>query len=212
MQIIDYTKRLRKFNNLELSILDLLIKEFLEKDSMFDFLKEVDLLHNFDILWYRDSNGKAMAGYQMMMNRTIYVASNFVGTDEDFLDRDGYDQFAFNRVATMLSSIIHEAYHYYQHKFIYKYKYILLQLPIIRDHTIEKEAYAISDYIDKLDILGSVNQLQECLLKIKYKFQESYFFGRYEKDLRDIIISRELNPMDYYHYDGLVSSLIKELK
>ena len=43
MQIIDYTKKLRRFNTLELSVLNALIKEYLEKDSLFDFLKEIDL-------------------------------------------------------------------------------------------------------------------------------------------------------------------------
>lgn len=61
MQIIDYTKNMRRFNNLELNVLDALIKEILLKDSIFDFLKEIDIVNNFDILWYYDSNGKALA-------------------------------------------------------------------------------------------------------------------------------------------------------
>ena len=42
MQIIDYTKKLRRFNTLELSVLDALIKEYLEKDSLFDFDEVID--------------------------------------------------------------------------------------------------------------------------------------------------------------------------
>ena len=213
MQILDYTKKLRRFNALELSILDALIKEYLEKDSVFDFLKEIDIVKNFDILWYYDSNGKAMAGYHLLMDKTIYVACNFCGSDPQYIiNEDGYDMFAVSRVITMFSSIIHEAYHYYQHKHVYKSKYILLQLPIIRDLTIEKEAYAISDYIDKLKLLETFNQLRECLFKIKYNFQESYFFTREEKELRKIFIQQNLNPVNYWNYTEMIKNLIEELK
>lgn len=213
MQIIDYSKNLRRFNNLELSILDALIKEVLLKDSIFNFLKEIDIVKNFDILWYYDNNGKALAGYQMCMNKTIYVSCGmFCGKDPaDFFNNDGYDRFAFDRVLIMLSSIIHEAYHYYQHKHVYKAKYFFLQLPIIRNFSIEKEAYAISDYIDKLNLLEKFNQLRECLLKIKYNFQESYFFNKDEVKLREILLSQKLDPMRFWNFDCTISSLIANL-
>ena len=214
MQIIDYTKKLRRFNTLELSVLDALIKEYLEKDSLFDFLKEIDLTNTFDILWYYDSNAKAMAGYHMLMDKAIYVACNFCGGEDPklIIEKDGYDMFAVTRVIIMFSSIIHEAYHYYQHKYVYKSKFILLQLPIIRDFTIEKEAYAISDYIDKLNIIEKFTQIREFLFKIKYNFQESYFFTKNEKTLRKIFIQQKLNPANYWNYEGVIKNLIEELE
>lgn len=150
----------------------------------------------------------------MFMNKTIYVSCDaFCGKDEnDFFENDGYDRFAFDRVLIMLSSIIHEAYHYYQHKHVYKSKYFFLQLPIIRNFSIEKEAYAISDYIDKLNLIEKFNQLRECLLKIKYNFQESYFFNKDEKELRKIFIQQNLNPANYWNYAGMIKNLIEELK
>ena len=96
--------------------------------------------------------------------------------------------------------------------YTWKSKFILLQLPIIRDFTIEKEAYAISDYIDKLNIIEKFTQIREFLFKIKYNFQESYFFTKNEKTLRKIFIQQKLNPANYWNYEGVIKNLIEELE
>jgi hypothetical protein len=75
---------------------------------------------------------------------------------------------AFDVISICFGTILHELKHYWQLKNYGCVLYGLLQLPIIRNYTIEKSAYQISDYVTSLKISERII-CKECVyLKAKY--------------------------------------------
>jgi len=169
MSILDYTKNLTLFDSYEIRLIEMMIEELdLEETDDCMFLEEINL-SEVEIYWYSDSSENVMGGFHMLGKNALYINREYFGAyeTESYVQKMLY-------VVSAFPTIIHELCHYWQFK-SHPILYFFLQLPKIRDFTIEKQAYRISDYLEANSKFNnmSIKELTEC--KKKYNFPKNYY-------------------------------------
>lgn len=178
MSVFDYMKELTLFDNYENKVIKMLIDELnLYQHYDFKFLNEINL-NNVEFFWYKDSNDQVLGGYHFLSydytnkKYAIYINKIFQYNSNENNTSAFYQK--MNNIILVFPILLHQLCHYWQAK-KYPYLYFILQLPIIRDYTIQKQAYRISDYLysnNWIQFLGIKDLIK---LKQKYNFQECYY-------------------------------------
>lgn len=209
MSVLDYCKQLKLFSSYENQIIELLIKQYAIKSPMFDYLNKINL-NKIQFYWYCDSDADVMGGfhlygkdyktekYAIYLNDLYQLRYNFL---------NDYNK-VFMAVTGVFDTILHELKHYSQ---LQQYGYILyniLQLPYIRNFTIEKSAYEISDYIYGLNLFGKISDSDIFFLKMKYNVNIEYFNSK-EKQLKQKIEQKNLTKK--YFQDNLKILNVKNM-
>lgn len=192
MSVLDYCKQLRLFSSYENQIIELLIKQYANKSPMFDYLKKINL-NKIQFYWYCDSDENVMGGfhlygkdfktakYPIYLNDIYEIRYNFL---------NDYNKI-FMAIIGVFDTILHELKHYSQLQNFGYIIYNILQLPYIRNFTIEKQAYKISDYIYNLNLYGKTSNVDIFFLKIKYNINIEYFNSQ-QKILKEKIQQKHL--------------------
>lgn len=170
MSVFDYTKELILFNSYEIKVIQMMIQELkLKEKPEFKFLNEIDL-NEVEFFWYKDSSDDNLGGFYLFSKNAIYI--NHCGMKNDEIN-DGYLS-SMNHIIIVFGTIIHELCHYWQFK-SNPVLYFILQFPIIRDYTIEKQAYKISNYLQENNIFKNLGIEDLVKMKKKYNFSKNYY-------------------------------------
>ena len=169
MSIIDYTKKLTMFDSYDIQIIEMIIKQLkLKENSDFAFLNEISL-SEVQFYWYTDSDKNILGGFHLFSFNVIYINEvNWNITQE--LKYTNKAQ----KIIQVFPIIIHELCHYWQFK-KNPIVYLFLQLPFIRDWTIEKQTYKIQDYLHQNNVFTGMNIKQVAEMKKKYNFAPIWF-------------------------------------
>lgn len=177
MSVIDYTRNLKLFDSYDRRFLEMMINEYKLKDNtLFDYLNDIDL-DDVDIYWYEDSDPQVLGGFHMISQNVIYL--NIQNKTEN--EKTKYITKG-NNVIMSFPTIMHELCHYWQFQ-KNRLTYLFLQLPIVRDYTIEKQAYKISDYLDDHNDLLCKSVKDIANLKKEYGFPQNQFDELQKKEL-----------------------------
>lgn len=178
MSVFDYTKKLILFSPYELNVIQMIIQELeLKKMDMFKFLNEIDL-NEVEFFWYKDSSEDNLGGFYFLSRNAIYI--NHCGMKDQVDENDYYN--LMNHIIIVFGTIMHELCHYWQCK-KNPLLYFVLQFPVLRDYTIEKQAYEISDYLKNNNKFNNLGFIELIKMKQKYHFSENYFSEKQKKIL-----------------------------
>ncbi len=169
MSVFDYIEGISLFTPYELKCLDMYIEEYVPKDDpLFAYLKDVSV-RDVELFWYCDRDPEVLGGYWLLSRNVIYINRSFAWV----YDGEGMHA-AANRVAMVFPTVMHELCHYWQSR-KYGPLYLLMQLPLVREFAIERQANAISDrlYSDCRVNGMSVRELAE--LKMRHGFGRELF-------------------------------------
>ncbi len=169
MSVFDYRKSLEGFSIYELQICQMLIDNLVDfRDSDFSYLKEVGL-KDVKIYWYSDSSPQVLGGFYLLSNNCLFINREFV-SDIDLNSKSG----KASRILMVFPTIMHELCHFWQSR-KYKWLYFLMQLPIVREFAIERQANRISDKLfEKVGlIVGSPSAMAK--MKKEYGFPAEDF-------------------------------------
>lgn len=166
MSVFDYRENM-EFTEYEYRLVKMFIAEFCHGIE-YDFLDEIDI-DEVKMYWYKDSSPDVLGGFYYFQSNRIYLNQTFA-SNCNLLTWHG----RMNRVAMMFPTIVHELCHYWQSK-SFGIFYLFLQLPIIREVTIERHAYVIQDLLYERSELvgGSVEQYAK--MKKRHGFEDCYF-------------------------------------
>lgn len=182
MSIFDYTKNLILFNSYEIKLIQMMIEELdLKSKNEFNFLNEISL-DEIEFFWYLDSSEDNLGGFYYFSKNAIYI--NHCDMKNNLDNEDSYYSQSMNHIIISFGTIIHELCHYWQCK-NHPILYFVLQFPFIRDYTIEKQAYKISNYLqenNKFKDLGFVDLIK---MKQKYNFPKNYYDKMQKKFLNN---------------------------
>lgn len=169
MSIVNYTKDLIMFNSYEISVLKLLINELdlLNKEDFY-FLNEIDI-DKIEFYWYKDSNNDNLGGFHLLSNNCLYINRGYFSnwSDSSYMSM-------MNQIVSAFPTIVHELCHCWQFN-KNKFLYILLQFPFVRNLTIEKQAYRISDWLYDNNFIEKYSPKQIVELKKEYNFPPIYY-------------------------------------
>lgn len=175
MSIIDYTKKLTMFDSYDIRMIEMMIDQLkLKENPDFAFLNEISL-SEVQIYWYTDSDKNVLGGFHLFSFNVIYINE----VNWNTLQTLKYANKA-QKIIQVFPIVIHELCHYWQFK-KNPIAYLFLQLPFIRDWTIEKQTYKIQDYLHQNNVFTGMNIKQVAEMKKKYGFY-SYEFD--QKQLR----------------------------
>lgn len=166
MSVFDYRNSV-EFTEYEYRLVRMFISEFCHGIE-FEFIDEIDL-DELKMYWYEDRSEDVLGGFYYLQRNRIYLNSLFA---------DGCSRMTWigrmNRVAMMFPTIVHEMCHYWQSRKLWIF-YLFLQIPGIRDITIERQAYAVQDILyDNPRLLGgTVAAYAE--MKKRHGFEDCYF-------------------------------------
>lgn len=221
MSVLNYTKNLKLFDNYEYHCINAFIKEYIDtSDPLFAFLNVLKP-QDVQIYWYHDSNENVLGGYHLLsgfMNNKYAIYINDIFEDTDIQQTEKQDENyismfnnSMDKVYLTFPTIIHELKHYSQFQIYGKLIYGILQLPIIRQFTIEKEAYKLSDILQKKLQNASLGGADNLILKIKYKFPQIYFNKR-QLQIKKILDKNNITwdkiPKDF----GMTNYIIQKLQ
>ena len=184
MSVFNYTKNLTLFDNYDVQIIKMIISQLnLENKNLFSFLKEINI-DDLQFFWYTDNNSDVLGGfhylsYDFKKHKYAIYLNRFFNEDEQL----SY----FNKMTHIIlaiPTIIHELYHYWQ-SIKYFYIYWFLQLPLIRNFTIQKHAYLLSQYLYQNNFIQNLSIKQQVKLKCKYNISKIYF-DQFEKKILQI--------------------------
>lgn len=197
MSIINYCEKLKMFSSYQISVVKLLTKQFMQKDNILSF--NIDqALNQVQIYWYKDSNDDNLGGFSAIgkdiktKKWSIYV-NNIFTTKELFGQEQQNYGMVFTQVSLVLNTILHELTHYYQYK-KNPVMYYVLQLPFIRNYTIQAQAYAVSDYVNNHTQLNGLNMVDELCLKIKYNIAD-FYLNEKERQIKKYILQNNIDYM-----------------
>ena len=168
MSVLDYAGTIYCMSPYQRMMAGVMLEELLEgEDSgLFSYLDDVSL-DDMDIYWYFDRDWDVLGGFYYLSGNCMYLNVNGIGScwgtdgvDLRYLPFDRQDGLVLSALPTMM----HELRHYWQSR-KYWWAYPLLQLPVVREFTIEKAAYAVSDRLydligEKFDSAGSVAEMK----------------------------------------------------
>lgn len=201
MSILDYCKQLYLFTPYEYEVIQMLIKEYIDgKTNLFDYLKQIDL-NEIQFYWYRDSNEDVLGGFHSLSydpktkKYAIYINMFF----QEVKLKNSIDT-----IALCLDTILHELKHFYQLKRYGFFVYGILQLPIIRQFTIEKSADKISDCVCSLKIPTLLNIREIIFLKVKYNIN-AYYLNDKEKEIIALIQNKHVDLNEFRQNVKLIS-------
>lgn len=213
MSVLDYTKNLKLFTPFEYFCINMFIKEYVDtSDPLFAYLNVVKP-QDVEIYWYKDSNSQILGGFHLISGLNskngkyaIYINNIFEVNELDIIDPYANQ---FDYVYMTMPTILHELKHYSQYLIYGKLIYMILQLPIIRQYTIEKQAYKVSNYMEQ-KLEGTLSLSSMLKLKMKYKCSQMYF----NKRQLQIKKTLEQNNLDYSCLNGdiIINHVIEELK
>lgn len=169
MSVFDYKTGLEGFSIYELQICQMLIDKMVDfNDPDFSYLKETGL-GDVKIYWYSDSNPQVLGGFYLLSRNHLYINREFVS----YADLDTWSGKAY-RIAMVFPTIIHEMCHFWQFR-EYGLLYLLMQLPVVREFAIERQANRISDKLfEKVGtLIGSPTAIAK--MKKEYGFPECNF-------------------------------------
>ena len=215
MSVIDYCKNVRLFSIDQEKAVIALTKQYFS-GGLFRFQIQ-QVLKQVQLYWYRDSNQNNLGGFHMLSKDpkskkyAIYI-NWFFDTSKDFgnseLDNPFFLQNIFGRISCVLGTILHQLTHYMQFKQL-GWKYFVLQLPILRNYTIQYQAYAISKLVQDDERFRQMNVLDQFCLKVKYKFNQKLFFSKAQLHAKKIIQENNFDYMTnlFQKKDLLISSV-----
>ena len=176
MSVLDYMKDIQLFDSYQLKTIQMVIEQLkLKQNKMFSFLDDIDL-NQIQFFWYSDSEEDVLGGFHFPSGNAIYINRNCYCDCNLKLHYTAKT----NRIIAAFPVIMHEIYHYWQ--FVtFSLIYIFLQLPLIRQFTIQVNAYKISDYLYDNNTLINLSPKEIVLLKQKYNFDINYYDERQKK-------------------------------
>lgn len=165
MSVFDYRNAV-EFTDYETCVLRMLVYEYCY-DRTFDFLDDIDL-DEIRLFWYEDRNPDVLGGYYFLCSNRIFLNKGAVqGDPSTWAGR-------LERVVAMFPVIMHEMVHYWQRR-RYGLLYVLLQIPFVRDITIERNAYAVQDALYGNQELVGGSLLHYAKMKRKHGFPVEQF-------------------------------------
>lgn len=207
MSVLDYTKQLYLFTPYEVNVIKILIQQYINKNSkIFTYLNEIDL-NQVQFFWYKDSNENVLGGFHIL-SYDPKVCKYAIYINMFFEYENKGDQ--FDVISLALGTILHQLKHYHQLKTLGYFWYGLLQLPIIRNYTIEPAAYKISDYINVLKLQNRITLKQKIYLKIKYNVSDNYLSKRQLKIINEIK-NKNIDIQKFRHHQDLFTYKLIEL-
>lgn len=213
MSIINYCQKLRMFSTYEIDVVKLLTKEFIQKDGILTF--DIDeILKQIQVYWYKDSNDDNLGGFSAigkdskMKKWSIYINDIF-STQQNFSQEQQDYSVVFNQINLVLGTVLHELTHYVQFK-KNPLVYYVLQLPVLRDYTIQTQAKAVSDYVYNEPNLNKLNMIDELCLKIKYKIND-FYLSKKQRQVKKYILENKIDYMnEIYHKCFSLNEIIKK--
>lgn len=169
MSVVDYTKDLIMFDDYDLQIISMMINQLkLKEKEEFKFLNEISL-KDVQIYWYTDKNKDVLGGFHFFSFNVIYIneVKNIGKKQWKFINKA-------QKVIQMFPVILHELCHYWQFK-KNPVLYFFLQFPVIRNFTIEKQAYKIENYVYDNNKFMNMSFKKIAQLKQKYNFSSLQF-------------------------------------
>ena len=182
MSIFDYCKDLKLFDDYELSVIEMFIKEY----NMYEinetiFLKDINIRKDVELFWYRDGNDNVLGGFHALSPRAVYI-----DIPPSTNDKKAPYTGKMGRIIYRLPVIIHELCHFYQMKKLGPVLYFIVSLPLIRNFTIEKQAYLVEDKIIEIHAdICKKSDFQCEAMKVKHGFSKNYFDGIAKKKLKE---------------------------
>lgn len=207
MSVLDYCKQLYLFTPHERNVINILIKEYVDiSKQMFDYLKYINI-DDVQFYWYKDKNEDVLGGFHNLSydpktkKYAIYINM--------FFEYDNRGD-AFDIISMCLGTILHQLKHFSQLKQFGYLLYGVLQLPIIRNYTIQTSAYKISDYVDSLNISAKLIVREHIYLKAKYNISD-YNLNENEKKIITIIKDKKVNIQEIRKHKQLFTYKLIEL-
>lgn len=206
MSVLDYTKQLYLFSPLEYNIIKMFIAEYINtKSEMFKYLTKFDL-NEVQIFWYKDSNDDNLGGFHSLsydsQNKKYAIYINL------FFDHNSYN--SFDIMFLCFDTILHELKHYHQLKTYGWLLYMFLQLPIVRNYTIEKSAHDISNFVQKMNLSSKMILRQYIYLKAKYNVSDCYL-NKEEQKIIETIKNKNVDIETIRHHQELFTYNLIEL-
>lgn len=193
MSVIDYCKKLSMFSNCQLQVIKILIQQYLNNDETFAYLKDINL-NQVQFFWYKDSNQDVLGGFHFFgyssknQKYAIYI--------NDVFNQQHNNTNAFSFVQLVFQTIVHELKHYWQMKKFGWVLYFVLQMPVIRQFTIQRQAKKVSQKIIDMK-MSNLNTVEQFILKIKYNISTIYL-SEQEKKLKQLIKQKNIDVVSLY--------------
>lgn len=166
MSVLDYREN-EAFSDYERRVVSMFMEEYCHGED-FRFLEDVDI-DGVDMRWYSDRSEKVLGGFYYFQGNRIYLNREYARSCDT-----GTWAGRMNRVCLMFPVIIHELCHYWQSRH-YGLLYLLLQIPVIREFTIETQAYRIQNVLYDCRELNGGSLAYFAKLKRRHGFEQRYF-------------------------------------